>query len=102
MTEYQIRWGYGSQGAGTSLVKARATAIKFLEMNKHQAYVGIFGNTPETVKTKYGRVGRTNTIFYTWETPIKGGGYKLENFLNSEGKIITPPQWFFHNGNFYY
>lgn len=74
MTEYQIRWGNGGKYAGSSLPKARLMAIRFLEENRHEAYVGIFGNTDETVKTKYGRVGRTNAhVYYTWETPVKGG-----------------------------
>ncbi len=106
MAEYQIKWGNGGRYAGSSLPKARLMAIRFLEENKHVACVGIFGNTDETVRTQYGRVGRTNAhVYYTWETPVKGGygGYKVQNFLSKyDGRIVYPAQWFFHDGNFYY
>ena len=101
MTEYQIRWGRDGRYAGSSLTKARQMAVKVLEEHKYVSYVGIFGNTDETVKTLYGRVGRTNTIYYTWEVPIKGG-YKIENYLKDDGRIVYPAQWFYHSGNFYY
>lgn len=101
MTEYQIRWGTERRSAGTSLPKARLIAIKVLEERKYVTFVGIFGNT-NGVMSLIGKVGRTNTIFYTWETATKGWSYTMENFLNNEGRIVHPAQWFFHDGNFYY
>lgn len=102
MAEYQIRWGNNRKYAGSSLPKARLMAIKVLEEQKFTSYVGIFEHTNEMNATKYGRVGRTNTVYYTWEVPTKGWGYNIENFLNSEGKIVRPAQWFFHFYSFYY
>lgn len=101
MTGYQVKSGFVGRYAGDTLSSARLTAIKVLNEEKHTAFVGVFGNSSDTVKTLYGRVGRTNTIYYTWEIPTKNG-YELKNFLNKEGKIVHPAQWFYHDGHFYY
>lgn len=102
MAEYQMRCGLYGKYVGSSIIKARKDAIAYLKSHKSDSFVGIFGNTSDTVKSMYGRVGRTNTaVYFTWEIRTKEG-YKLVHFLKEDGTVVHPTGWFYEKGAFYY